>query len=182
MINMGANKSIDNMSSADVAISHTHNMIHSGKLFSASVYDTDLDAAEVISISFRTQNTTKLKHASFLPAATLGAVFTLIEGTTVTGGSDVVLYNKYRNCDVTSLIKSIGGTIGSVTINATISSGTTIFEDAVGGGKASGAISYRDENEWLLKANTTYSAKLTSSINDNVATMTLSEYELDSIN
>lgn len=151
-------------------ITGDHRYIHEGKAFSYIGNTGSLTAGSgTYSLSILTPVDTSGIRLHFRPLK-LGAtantmLMTVAEGSTVTGGSVVVPFNRNRNSS--NISKSV------LTAGVTVSAeGSIRSQDAVGGGTnpstnqggAAGA-----NQELVLKPNTTYSIKI-----DNIGSVTAS--------
>lgn len=161
-------------------ITYAHHEIHSGSSYCTAVGDSNLGSAGTIMIYFTTPNSTDRLH--FVPAAqgSLSTTFDLIEGATVTAGTGSILpiYNRNRviGTSGTVLDNTNPPVEGRATKDPTgLDAGTIIYTDTFGGKKVGGG--NRDLNEWVLKQDTTYIARITSNINSNVVSMALNWYE-----
>lgn len=175
---------IDNSTRVPITVSYAHHEIHSGSAFSAHVFDADFDAAEVISVSFTTPNTSKWCHMVPLVGSSTASTFEIGEGSTVTAasGTSTVITNRNRNSTKASVVYDLEASpnVNKFTAGGTISNiGTVIHGEGLGGGKnQSGGGGIRDVDEYILKQNTTYSFRLTNGATANgVASMEITWYE-----
>lgn len=141
----------DKISGALGTIDITHKKIHSGRMYACSLTGTNASNFEI--------TTPAGFHAHFEAdlATSAVATATFAEGSTVTGGSDAVVYNMDRGSALTSgvVIKS-GVTIsaaGTILQNVRTGSGTNPV--SITGGTAG------SRHEWILKPSTTYAIALT---------------------
>ena len=174
----------DGSSSAITGIDYAHHEIHSGSAFAVHVFDADFDGAEIISVSFKTPNTTKWSHCMALVGSSTASTFEIGEGSTVTAGtgSAYTIINRDRNSTKASGAVDTASTpvVNKATLNGTITNmGTVIHGEGLGGGKnQSGGGGVRDADEYILLANTVYSFRLTNGATANgVASMEITWYE-----
>lgn len=174
----------DGISSATNIIDYAHHEIHSGSSFTVHVYDVDFDGAEVISVSFKTPDTSKWFHCLALVGSSTASTFEIGEGSTVTAGSGsaYTIKNRNRNSTKASSAVDTAGTpvANTATLNGTITNiGTVIHGEGLGGGKnQSGGGGVRDADEYILKQDTVYSFRLTNGATANgVASMEITWYE-----
>jgi len=172
----------DDMTSVLMSIDYPHHEIHGGSMYSISIYDADLDTDDELTIAFTTDDSLKWMHAIPLVSNSSASLFEILESPTITvdSGSQQVAVNNNRNSSNTSLISSIETTptIGSATINPTITAdGTVIYSEIIGFGRGGGASSTRGVGEKILKQNTTYAYRLTGLADNGAASLAVVWYE-----
>lgn len=152
---------MDSSSHSQLVIESPHHHVHDELAYKLSGKSSDLSTTPV-HLSFTTPNTSVRFHMLAKASAGGAATFTITEGPTggVTGGSAATPLNRRRDSANTS-----AGT--NFLTGATAPTGGTVLDDpdfGIAGGffTASQAGESRDEAEWVLKPNTTYSFRLTS--------------------
>lgn len=175
---------IDSMTRVSVAITHPHHEIHEGKMFKADLDTTDLDSEgsnDALHISFVTPDSDTMGHIIYLVYVSGEATFEIVEAPTggVAGGNGMAMTNRNRNSSNASVMKNTNdGTVDQYTEDATApTGGTVIHHEELGTGKNKQAGESRDLNEFVLKRNTKYSFRTTSTVDNVTAQMTLNWYE-----
>lgn len=161
---------VDAITGAITQITGDHRYIHEGKAFTYIGNTGSLAAGSgTYSVSILTPVDTSGLRLHFRPiklSATANTMLmTVAEGSTVTGGSVAVPFNRNRNSSNKSNCIFTAGVTVSV-------AGSTIGQEAVGGGSNpstnSGGCGGAN-HELVLKPNTTYSIKI-----DNIGSVTAS--------
>ena len=152
----------DRETNASTIIQVEHRQVHKGLLFStATKFDSVATGASVYVVMVTPQDIeVHFKQASI---SSDGEKFLteIIEGPAVSGGTAATAYNRNRGSTNTAQM-----TIK--TAPSSVTGGTTIDIDLLGGGSSPGpkAIAIGTEvagvTEWLLKENTTYVIKITN--------------------
>ena len=174
---------IDNATNSLMFIDYEHHEVHSGSSYLVSVSDADLDTAEVLSVCFKTPNTTKWIHLTFALETSVKSTLSLNEGVTVTtnSGTSVTAINHNRNSSNTSGVIDYATTpaAGNVTKNGTITAdGTVLLTGTTAGSRTDQIVSSLTHNqEFVLKQNTGYCISITSNADNNVADIRLDWYE-----
>lgn len=174
---------IDSATNAVMVIDYDHHEVHSGSSYLVSVSDEDLDSAEVLSVCFKTPNTTKWIHMTFTLETSVNSTLSLNEGVTVTTntGTSVAAINHHRNSSNTSAVIDYATTpaAGKVTKNGTITAaGTVLLTGTTAGARTDQIISSTSHaQEFVLKQNTGYCISITSNADNNVANIRLDWYE-----
>jgi len=152
---------IDASSHAQLVLDSPHHHVHDELAYKLSAKSSDLSVTPV-HLSFTTPDSEDRFHMFASAFAAGQATFTITEGPTggVASGSAATPINRRRDSSNTS-----GGT--GFLSGATAPTGGTVIDDptfGVTGGFFTGAIpgATRDEAEWVLAPNTTYSFRLTS--------------------
>lgn len=178
----------DGITNSAKTIDYSHAEIHGGTSYNRTYYNTAVASAGVVSFSFTAVPLAgKWMHFSFRVGSSGLAIVELLEGPTITldSGSIVVALNANRNYPDASEIESIETvpTVGSLSLNATITApGTVIWNSAIG--SATGSLrggETRDEIERVLKENTVYALRITSSVANNIINMRSSWYEHNNV-
>lgn len=170
---------------AVIGIDFEHFMVHEGLSFFAFVNSVDLDTGAVISFSFRTPADPPDVHLLPLAHSSLAARMEVLEAPTVTvdTGTQFDAVNRNRNSSNVSTVESIETSpqAGKLTRNGTITgSGTTIFNEVIGGagpGITGSTGASRNIGEIELKAETVYTVRVTSLVDNNEVQLTLAWYE-----
>lgn len=152
---------MDSSSHSQLVLDSPHHHVHDALAYKLKAKSSDLSTTPV-HLSFTTPNTTTRFHMLAEAAAGGAANFSIVEGPSggVTGGSAATPLNRRRDSsNVSSGSNFLTG--------ATAPTGGTTLEDedfGITGGffTASQAGAARDEEEWVLKPNTTYSFRLTA--------------------
>lgn len=177
---------IDKITRALISISQLHHEAHEGNAFIVDSENLTLNTNSTLTLSFKTPDTIKKPHLTLDFSALLGCKVEIIEGTTWTQGTGTVtnIINRHRNSSTQSILLENKNQVTFTASNQLIqdvtglSGGTTIrtlrtfgVKNKISGGGG------RDEEEMILKPNTTYTIKLTSTNDSNSATLNLSWYE-----
>lgn len=144
---------------ARVMESYRYFKIQEGKKFHVSFSDEGVDKDLFRNLYFRTHSDlTNVPHLAFLATASLEYRFQFIEDpTTVSGGTDVDIFNRNRNSLITSTVSSNAPTTNKVSKNVTYTGGTNLLTSFVSGFEDKVTPATLDENrEWILKPNTGY--------------------------
>ena len=181
------NNARDETTEALAIIDFEHHELHSGDHFNVQYSVADLGAAttpdDMMTLTFKTPNTTKWLHMIVAAVSSSGARFRFIEGGTGGGASPtgtITAYNSDRNNKPASTILNLSSVAGSVSYDATLVTGGTslvdVFIGADGLGVSFTGGTARGEQEWILKANTQYQLSIFEA--DNVpGTLQMSWYE-----
>lgn len=178
----GPGPKFDLVTGAAVGIDYIHHEVHDGKVFQANVYDLDLDSTDTLISAFKIPDTSTRFHMVVYADCSLTGVFEFLRGPTITNGSgsDVVAYNHDENSSNVSEILNIEAspTAGRLTENPTVTAdGVVIWSRALGAGKNQALASSRDEQEIILKNDTIYACRITSSLDNAVANIGMIWYE-----
>lgn len=179
-----ATENIDGNTDAVKTITYPHHEIHAGNSFKVDINTNDLDDEgdeDALHISFTTPNTTKWMHLVVEATATGAADLSITEAPTggVGGGDDLTIFNRDRNSSTVSGAISTGSsTANKMTQDASApTGGTEIHHWKFGTGKNKIGGSVRSIEEFILKQNTKYSFRLSSSTDAIIAQLTLHWYE-----
>jgi len=145
-----------------------HRIVHKGRLFSTFI-KTEIDADASYHIGIQTG--TKIPHLKQARISTDAEKVTveLVEGATFTDGDAAPVFNRNRNSDETPEVNVVEGV-------SSVSGGTIIDTDYIGGGSSGGpfAMALGSEvagvTEWNLKPNENYVLKL---LNEGAASATV---------
>ncbi len=162
----------DGMYNAVTIVDHEINSLNTGEAFTYTAFDTDLDAADSLFISFVTPNTAKDVHLNFEIRINLAARCFLLEAPTITDakGTNAAVIQRNRGSSVTAtILSSKDATIANVTydgighltgLGTTLDSYTfsTVNQEYV-------------SEEWILNANTEYAILLISDTAEAIAAM-----------
>lgn len=166
------------MGSAIKTIDTAHDRTHRGQTFAAYNNSASLANGSAINIYFET-GASSAPHLIIDVHAKFDYDFEILEAPTVTSstGTDQIIYNKNRQSATTSLLTSNDSTLGSCSVDVTVTAdGTQISHDTVSSGhKMGGNATYDDE--WVLDVSTKYVFRLTSRANSNRAHINLNWYE-----
>lgn len=141
-------------------IEYEHNEIHEGNHFFICDYATSgFNSADTIEFVITTPDTTKWAHMTIGFESILGATLDVYEGSSnVVGGTAVTPKNNNRNSDTVS-------TLTILKDPTSITDGTKIAGFKAGANRRAGAV--QRDREIILKQNTTYLFRFTSSANSN---------------
>ena len=175
---------VDDVSATLQVIDFPHHEIHEGDSF-VSDHEATLASAGTIVLSFKTSDTAKWAHMVFMARASGEANILIIENPTITAGTGTLhpVYNRNRNsATVTTLSDSSTGSFvaGNITLGATQSGGTVIYDEHFGSGQKVGGSSV-GRDEFILKQNTNYTIILTSEAAANDCETILDWYEHTSV-
>ena len=177
---------VDRLTGSIITIDYAHHEVHGGSSFASDVVDTTLANAETICLAFKTAAGTKRIHLIEKWIVLVSGYIDLIEGPTWTNqtGTKVPIYNRKRETTMkSSVLLEDQAQLGFVASNNVIgnvtglSGGTTISTEYAFGTRRSPASRARGTNEWILKPDTQYCIRLTSTANSNAAQIILDWYE-----
>ena len=177
----GRKAELDNLFKIPITIDVQHHEIHEGDSFS-STHNATLANGGTISLSFKTPNTAKQPHLTFLGRSSGEANVCLNEGvaaTSGTGNSHPVYNRKRDSTNDTDLLEDTAGggfVAGSIAEGATVAGGTCIYEEHFGAGQTRGGAT-AGRNEFLLAPDTEYEIVLTSEAAANDCEVILDWYE-----
>lgn len=157
-----------------INIDTVHSKIHQGVSFSVDDLTLVVDIASPKKYLIITPNTSARAHMIFTVETEPGVKFEFFEGTTVSAnGAALSIINYKRDSTNTSVLQVFGGP--TVTVDGTRillwQSGTTLA-----GGKVPGSIMHADE--FILKQNTLYQAKITPLSNNTTVFIHFNWYEV----
>ena len=162
------------LSSDIVTIDTVHDKLHKGLFYSGGHYSSSV--ADAATLDVLIQNLTLNTHVVFNVALAGDFTFTIYETPTFSNvGNAITMSNHNR--------KSENTFSGTVTHTPTITgTGTqingTIFVPGGEGGKAMGSLTHPFSNEFVLKSNTSYLARITNvSGQTHKGSLTLSSYQ-----
>lgn len=124
--------------------------IQRGTMFSIGLYDGALAAGDSIDVSIDTPST-NYSHITFTASLSGEGEMNMYEGSSVSGGTPITLYNHKRHSTRTFA----GTAVSGPTINST---GTLLHQSLLPGGSQAGgagsSVPFLDE--WVLKQNENY--------------------------
>jgi len=185
---------LDAMSGTPVGITFPHHKIHNGDSFTTNFTDETLADAETIILAFKTATGPKRIHLFAFFSTLVGGSLNIWEGATWTTTTGVVnpIINRRRdeNPNTSGLLEDLTATpaftaTGNILSNPTLTGGvvtptsaTSLDKQYAWGEKGKiGAGYLRDENEFILKPDTTYAIVFTSIGASNKAQINLNWYE-----
>ncbi len=162
-----------------------HERIHTGKFFRFCAFVDDLDTSEHLILAFKTPNTAERIHLVPVNDSSGSALWNLLEAPTITADTGTVqpIFNRKRESDVASAVfdMQVVPVVGQGTRNPTITAdGTVICQWLIGVTGLGNRLSpggNREEEEWLLKPNTTYAFRITAQADDLRVNLALNYYE-----
>jgi len=156
-----------------INIDIVHSKIHQGVSFSTSDIATGVDIASPKKYLIITPNTSSRAHMIFVIETEPGTKFEFFEDTTATDGVALTLINYKRDSATVSVLNILKDP--TVTVDGTRillwQSGTS-----TAGGKVGGNIMHGDE--FILKQNTKYQAKITPLSNNTTTFVHFNWYEI----
>ena len=183
---------IDPASFAAIGIDNAHYRIHIGKSFGISHYEADFDKAENFGVLLTVPDTLNRIHMFPIVYASAASLFEICEAPTIDTGNYPTVFstpiNRDRNSNNTSTVLSVRAApvVNRVSLKRpadvapVTGDGTIIHAEMIGSSKQGGGSGGRDNNEYVLKQNTTYYFRLSGSVGgaDNaVGSIILSWYE-----
>lgn len=167
---------IDGATGVDKGITYEHAEVHSGRHYTFTVFDADLDVADTMGYIITTPNTSRWSHIVFTVAGQLATEVKLFETTTRTKGAAQTVYNNDRNsantAGTTIHLMDDGGANGTVITSDRFGIDTGLGSNRIAGGGGS-----RGTQEWILKQNTQYLFTVISFTENNIVSIKLSWYE-----
>ena len=167
---------LDNETQSLRTIQLSHSEIHEGHHFTVSLYDQDLDNTETLEYVITVPDSKKWPHIIFSVYGALSTLFQLFESTTHTASTPVNIYNNNRNI-ATSPTTTIKTSADDGTDGIEIFGRSFGIATGVGVNIKSGGGDTRGDQEWVLRQNTKYLAKVTSSTDNNNVSLVISWYE-----
>lgn len=161
---------LDSSTHAIETITYEHHEIHSGSHFSAKGYETGLANGATVEFVITTPDTSEEIHMTFSFTFTLGGILDVYRSpTTVAGGSAVTPLNSNENSAHVSALTVVKDP-------ASIGGDGTLIEGHLGGANRQAGSGGR-EDEIILKRNTAYLFRFTSTANSNSLDYNGSWYE-----
>lgn len=163
---------IDQTTDAAAVIDYEHKEVHTGDAFYVTQVDTR-DVAGIVSHRFYPPNTAEWMHFFFSIEAQATCLMEIREGITDALEASSGIFNRNRN------FSDALTTMGHERQMAAATSGTVIWSWASGGAAANArtpAVT-RQSGEIILKQNTKYEFRITSSVNSNTITTYFTWYE-----
>jgi hypothetical protein len=166
----GIPASVDDSTETLQTIEYEHHEIHSGSHFNYCDYQTGVGLNGTIEFVMTVPDTTEWPHLAFLVFSSTGALIDLYEGTTgVSGGTSITPRNNNRNSSHTSTVTLVKDP-ASITSDGTRASGYV-----AGAGRTAG---FAERNrELVLKRNTAYLVRITSTAASNTISWCAEWYE-----
>ena len=185
---------IDAVSTAPVGITFPHHKLHNGDAFTTNFTDETLADAETIILAFKTPTGKEKVHLFAFFSTLVGGSLNLWEGATWTTTTGVVnpIINRRRdeNPKASGMREDLTATpvftaTGNILSNPTLTGGvvtptnaTSLDKQYAWGEKGKVGAGYlRDENEFILKSDTTYAIVFTAIGASNKAQINLNWYE-----
>jgi len=185
---------MDEMSSSPVSITFPHHKIHNGDSFTTNFTDETLADAETIILAFKTATGKEKVHLFAFFSTLVGGSLNIWEGATWTTNTGVVnpIINRRRdeNPKSSGMREDLTSTptfmaTGNILSNPTLTGGvvtptgaTSLDKQYAWGERGKiGAGNLRDENEFILKPDTTYAIVFTAIGASNKAQINLNWYE-----
>jgi hypothetical protein len=166
----GISASVDDSTETLQTIEYEHHEIHSGSHFNYCDYQTGVALNGTIEFVMTVPDTTEWPHLAFLVYSSTGALLELYEGTTgVSGGTSITPRNNNRNSSHASTVTLVKDP-ASITSDGTRASGYV-----AGAGRTAG---FAERNrELVLKRNTAYLVRITSTASSNTISWCAEWYE-----
>jgi hypothetical protein len=173
------------MTAALTTVDYAHHEIHSGSFFHAMVVDASMADTETISLAFKTPTGTKRVHMFYRWESKAGGHIEILEGPAWTQGTGVAtaIYNRKRLTSMTASgvledRNQVAFTASNQVIaSPTITNAGTVIETVYAFGATRTAAGGRDDNEIILKPDTTYAYRFTADGNTNAGWLSLNWYE-----
>lgn len=141
-------------------IDYEHHEIHAGSHYTVFNYVDGLSVGDTVEFTVTTPDTTTWAHMSYELESITGGKLEIFEGTTgVSGGTTITPINNNRNSTNTSTLTIL------LDPTAITDDGTSLGIYLAGANRGSGQI--RRDKELILKQNTTYLFRFTSTANSN---------------
>ncbi len=159
---------VDLIAEAPIIIDWSAAMVNQGRHFFLTYSVADVGAAstptDMMTLSWKTPNTTVWEHFAFMAIGTAGAQIRLIEGKTGGGASPTGVlqtYNNNRNSsDASTILDVAGGNASKVSNDATLfTGGLSLLDEYI---TALGIVTFysgnknQGDNKLLMKQNTVY--------------------------
>lgn len=164
---------IDQTTDAGAIVDYEHKEVHTGDAFYVTQVDA-IDAAGITSHRFYPPNTTEWMHFLFVIEASGACLMEIREGISDALESSSGIFNRNRN------FADNLTTMGHERQLAAATGGTVIWSWSSGGAAPASARTpavTRQSGEIILKQNTKYEVRVTSSINSNIVTTYFTWYE-----
>lgn len=173
---------IDNNSGAFMVIDYAHHEIHAGDHFTVHHSAASKNDGTTINIYLKTPNTTKYCHMFMKWSASGAAYGRIYEAPTITantGTNATAVYNRNRNSSTASTVVDNATTPAANKVGLDVTktgNGTIIFNEFSGAAKQQKGES-RNDNEYMLDANTAYLFEVESDAAGLTLAITLDWYE-----
>lgn len=170
---------IDHTTGANTGVDYGHKEVHSGDAYYVTGVAT-LDNTDTFSFIIETSNTSKWLHLEWLLESQANITVQMREGVTFAFAAEFepCVHNRNRNfADTDSSVYS------STEFSTVVATGGDLIYNWSAGGAAAGPnagrspMDKRDTGEIVLKQNTKYEIRMTSTVNANVCSMYLTWYE-----
>lgn len=183
---------LDASTFAPISIDLAHNHIHDGETFVIHHYEADFDKIDNFGVLLTTPDTPNRLHMFPIVYAGAASLFEICEAPVIdTGNYPAVFYtplNRDRNSINTSAILSVRAVpvVNQASLKRpadvapVTGDGTVIHAEMIGSSKQGGGSGGRDNNEYILKQNTTYYFRLSGTAggaDNSVGSMILNFYE-----
>ncbi len=184
---------IDASTNSLQTVGYSHHEAHAGNAFAVHLVELDFDKASEIGVLFTTPDTTKWGHCLVMVSCSTKAIFEVLEAPTVDTGNYPTTFaapiNRNRNSGTASTVSSVKGTPAANEVSLKLKGDTTpitadglqIHAEGFGAKKGrSGGNGVRDDEEYVLKQNTTYYFRMLGAgtgDDDAMASMEITWYE-----
>ena len=162
------------LSGSLVSIPVEHHMVHEGKYFTATDYDTDIDISAPKYWRITAPNTTTRIHCTIMVYVDAAGLVQFYENPTIsTAGTSLTAYNNDRNSSTapTATVFKDTTTSNDGTLLEQAYLGTSNNRTKIGGDS-------RQAVEFILEQNEDYIVKFTPAADDTQATIAVEWYEL----
>jgi len=163
---------IDQTTDAAATIDYEHKEVHTGDAFYVTQVD-EVDNAGVTSHRFYPPNTLEWSHFYFVIEAQAACLVEIREGISDALEATAGIFNRNRN------FTDASATMGHERQLSAATGGTVIWSWASGGATATARTTAftRNSGELVLKQNTKYEVRVTSSVDDNKVSCYFTWYE-----
>jgi len=169
---------IDSQESARVTIAFQHHQVHEGNHYTVAVVDTDVDIAGPKYVRITAPDTATRIHFMGVVSASAACLVEFYENPTIlAAGNALTEYNNNRN----SVNIATATTFEDTTTQAPNNDGTLLFAGRIGGtglAQTRFAGSMADREEWILKQNEDYLAKVTVDADNTEVVIVFTWYEV----
>ena len=183
---------LDAITGVPSGIDYAHHEIHDGNFYCLHHLEADFDKVDVIGILLTTPNTLNRFHMLAVVYAGSASLFEILEAPTLDAANYPSVFstpmNRDRNSNNTSTVRSVRAApvVNEYSVKRPADSspvtadGTVIHAEMIGSSKQGGGAGARDNNEYILKQNTTYYFRLSGSAggaDNSVGSIVLNYYE-----
>ena len=169
---------IDTQDSARVSIAFQHHEVHEGKHYTVAVVDTDVDIAGPKYMRITAPDTTTRIHFMGVVSASAAALVEFYEDPTINAAGNA-LTEQNNNRNVANAATAT--TFEDTTTQAPNNDGTLLFAGRIGGtgiAQTRFAGNIADREEWILKQNEDYLAKVTVDADNTEVVIVFTWYEV----